>query len=60
MSDEPQHGTAPIAIGDDLYGVSITELEMRIAALHAEIARTEAELTKKRTERSAADKLFGG
>jgi len=47
------------AIGEDLYGVSLNELETRISVLSAEISRLEAELDKKKRERTAADKLFG-
>lgn len=45
-------------IGEDLYGVSVAELQLRMTALEAEIARIKLELTKKQAERSAADKLF--
>ncbi len=40
----------------ELYGVD--ELEERIAALRAEIARVEAQIARKRDTRSAADALF--
>jgi len=46
------------AIGEDLYGVSIAELEQRLGVLESEISRITAELAKKQGERSAADKLF--
>lgn len=42
----------------DLYGVD--ELDERIAALEAEIARARAAQAKKRSGRAAADALFGG
>ena len=45
-------------IGDDLYGVSISELDQRINVLEDEISRIKAELAKKQAERSAADNLF--
>lgn len=45
-------------IGEDLYGVSITELDLRIGVLEDEISRIKIELAKKQTERSAADNLF--
>ncbi len=48
-----------IVVGEDLYGVSVHELESRIVILKSEISRIEAELTKKRTERSEAEHLFG-
>ena len=40
----------------ELYGVN--ELEERIGHLQAEIARTEAQLDRKRVGRAAADALF--
>lgn len=43
---------------EDLEVYAVDELEDRIAALKAEIARTEAKLDTKRTGRSAADSLF--
>jgi len=46
------------AIGEDLYGVSIAELEQRLGVLESEISRITAELAKKQGERSAADILF--
>ena len=45
-------------LGDDLYGLSIGELEDRISMLTIEISRVERELSKKRDELSAADQLF--
>ena len=47
-------------LGEDLYGVSVTELEGRVEALRAEIDRIEAVVTKKKKELSDAQKLFGG
>lgn len=35
-----------VTVGDDLYGVSVAELEIRIDVLREEITRTEAALTK--------------
>jgi len=40
----------------ELYGVE--ELEARIALLEAEVARTRAQIDKKRAGRAAADALF--
>lgn len=42
----------------DLDPLSVEELEERIAALEAEIARTRAKLEGARSFRSAADALF--
>lgn len=47
------------AIGEDLYAVSVAELQLRLGVLEGEIARIERELSKKQVELSAADKLFG-
>ena len=44
----------------DLERLSEDDLEERIQALKAEIAACEAELERKRSHKSAADKLFGG
>jgi len=41
----------------EIYGVA--ELEARIAALQAEIERTQAQLAKKKAGRDAANALFG-
>lgn len=45
-------------IGEGLYGLSIHELEARIAAYGREIERLKGELAKKETDRLAADTLF--
>lgn len=58
MIGMPQSGTDFI-IGEDLYGVSVTELTERLDVLRAEISRIETELTKKQGELSAAQQLFG-
>lgn len=47
-----------VTVGDDLYGVSVAELEIRIDVLREEITRTEAALTKKQAELSEAETLF--
>ena len=47
-------------IGEDLYGVSIDELNTRILTLKDEITRLEGEMVKKMRERDAAENLFGG
>ena len=58
MNDLNQSGT-DIVIGEDLYGISVTELANRIALLKAEIARVEAELSKKEKDLLDAEQLFG-
>ncbi len=52
-----QSGT--ITVGEDLYGLSLKELETRISVFEAEIIRVKHELKKKTQERNAADDLFG-
>ncbi|MDB5452776.1 MAG: hypothetical protein JWO33_1354 [Caulobacteraceae bacterium] len=43
---------------EDLEVYAVEDLEERIEALTAEIARTQARLERKRSGRSAADSLF--
>lgn len=43
----------------DLERFSVEDLEERIESLKAEIVACEAELSKKRAHKSAADSLFG-
>ena len=45
-------------IGQDLTLLSAAELTERIALLREEIARLEADMTKKRAVKSAADAFF--
>ncbi len=45
-------------IGADLSRLSVDEIEARIAALKAEIARLETALQAKRASRAAADAAF--
>ena len=47
-------------IGGDLSALSIDELEARIAALRAEIARIEEAVAAKSAQKLAADRIFGG
>ncbi len=47
-----------ITVGDDLTALSVEELEARVAALQAEIVRSNAELATKAARKSAADALF--
>jgi uncharacterized small protein (DUF1192 family) len=57
--DVRQHTPASaIAIGEDLSGLSIAELEHRIGELEAEIERIKAELDKKRAHEASASALF--
>jgi uncharacterized small protein (DUF1192 family) len=44
---------------EDLELLGLAELDDRIEALQAEIARTRAQMDRKRAGRAAADALFG-
>jgi len=46
------------SVGEDLYGVSLAQLTERLDILRAEIARIEAEITKKDAELSEAENFF--
>jgi len=59
MDDIGQNGTDDARPGEDLYGLSVAELEARIALYQTEIARLEAERVKKAAERDAAHAIFG-
>lgn len=59
MDDNPRKTTTQPIFGEDLYGLSVEELEQRILDYKGEITRLEIELTKKSAERSAAEALFG-
>ena len=45
--------------GEDLYGLSVSELSDRILTYKNEILRLESELDKKSAEKDAAQALFG-
>jgi uncharacterized small protein (DUF1192 family) len=45
-------------IGQDLALLSVGELAERVGLLKAEIARLEAEMTRKRASQTAADQFF--
>jgi uncharacterized small protein (DUF1192 family) len=45
-------------LGEELDRLSVEELELRIAALKAEILRLEATITAKNASRQAADAFF--
>ncbi|AXK81062.1 DUF1192 domain-containing protein [Pseudolabrys taiwanensis] len=45
-------------IGQDLSLLSVEELAARVALLQDEIKRLEADMTRKRATRSAADQFF--
>jgi len=58
MDDDVRQSETTFQIGEDLYGVSVDELNERLSVLKAEISRIELELTKKSADLSAADLLF--
>jgi uncharacterized small protein (DUF1192 family) len=58
--DELPKPKRQIVLGEDLERFAIAELDERIVALQAEIARTRTEITAKQQHKAAADKLFGG
>lgn len=62
MNDEAPRAIPDLtlkAIGkQDLYDMSVGDLEERIEALRTEIARCEAAVAARGSTRSAADKLF--
>ena len=49
---------AGVETGRDLSMLSLEELEERVAAFEAEIARLKAEIAAKRSSRQAADQFF--
>jgi len=49
---------ARFQVGEDLYGLSVGQLQERINILHAEIKRLESEMTKKALEKQKADLFF--
>jgi len=58
MRDDVGQSETKFDIGDDLYGISVDELETRVGILKEEISRIELELGKKLADLSAADMLF--
>ena len=56
FDEEPIRSEKPQLLDE----LSIEELEDRIAGLKAAIAACEAEIDKKRQQKTAADALFGG
>lgn len=47
-----------VVLGEDLRSLSVAELDTRIAALEAEIARVQAERNAKKAHETAAAALF--
>jgi uncharacterized small protein (DUF1192 family) len=55
---QPRKTQSGAAIGDNLSTLSVAELEARIAAFEAEIARVREELEAKQRHEQAASALF--
>ena len=62
MDDVPLNEKPDLTLGflakQDLYTLSVSDLEERVAALKAEISRCEAAINDRGSTRSEADKLF--
>ncbi|GAA3088399.1 DUF1192 domain-containing protein [Rhizobium viscosum] len=58
MDDDKPQKKAAHEIGSDLSLLSVDELKARVELLKTEIARLEAEATKKASGRIAAESLF--
>ena len=54
----PSGSPLSLLVKEDLDLYAVTDLEERISALEAEIARTKAAMETKGSKRSAADALF--
>jgi len=57
--DSPRSNADNPVPGEDLYGLSVSELDERIAIYQSEIKRLEAERVKKQAESDAAHAIFG-
>jgi uncharacterized small protein (DUF1192 family) len=60
VSDDDDRPKKKVAheIGQDLTLLSVEELGARVQLLHDEIQRLEADMTRKRATRTAADQFF--
>jgi uncharacterized small protein (DUF1192 family) len=56
--DEPRKKKSEIVLGEDLYTMSSPDLQERIAALEAEIARCREAIHARNVTKSAADSIF--
>jgi len=57
--DNPSSNSNQPVPGEDLYGLSVSELDERITIYQSEITRLEAERVKKQAESDAAHAIFG-
>jgi uncharacterized small protein (DUF1192 family) len=58
FDEEPRKSANAHVVGQDISLMSVAELSERIALLAAEIARLEAERTKRGATKSAAEAFF--
>ncbi len=58
FDDERPRPPPQVTVGEALASLSVGELEARIVALEAEIARTRHEIDRKKSHESAAAALF--
>lgn len=56
--DEPRKKPPAIVLGEDISTLSAHELEKRIAALEAEIARCKVAIAARHATKSAAESFF--
>ncbi|MEL6701609.1 MAG: DUF1192 domain-containing protein [Pseudomonadota bacterium] len=56
--DEEKPRPEPVWLNEDLYEMSVGDIDERIAALKAEIMRLEEERERKQGSRAAADAFF--
>jgi len=59
-ADNEPRPKAPMAVGDKLDNLSLHELEERISAFEAEIARLRRTVAEKRSSQAAAESFFKG
>lgn len=56
--ENPRSSKNPPVPGEDLYGLSVSELDERITLYQSEITRLKAERVKKQAESDAAHAIF--
>lgn len=58
FDDLPLKKPLSVTVGESLDLLSVSELEQRVEALEAEIARVKAAITAKKASKNAADAFF--